>query len=122
MEELAAFLAARLGEDMAAAKGWVFRGTVVMLTEGEPTRADAEYLARFSGNRVLREAEVKCAILTGYQIAAQSPYDLPEGIHDGRDDSERLRDEAIMDAMETVVRTLVTVYSDHPDYQEEWAP
>jgi hypothetical protein len=116
---VAEFLAARLDEDEAAAKGWVFRGTVVMLTEGEPTQADAEYLATFSGDRVLREVAAKRAILAEFvsfreeherQRAALPAESLGvgPGVHTG---TELLR---------AVVAGHAAVYSDHPDYDPDW--
>jgi Family of unknown function (DUF6221) len=124
MEELAAFLKARLDEDEIRARAALGEwDDEAARYEWEDLPADSYVHARnHDPARVLREAEAKGAILADYQVAAQSPYDLPEGVHDGRDDSERLADEAIMDTMEAVVRALATVYSDHPDYQKEWAP
>jgi Family of unknown function (DUF6221) len=118
MEELAAFNAARLDEEEAAAKGWIFRGTVVMLTEGEPVQADAEYLATFSGARVLREVQAKRVILGEHQ---PEPWGRPHPellrCNQGHDDTGYWTPWPCAE-----VRAITAVWSDHPDYQKEWAP
>ena len=91
-----AFLAARLDEDEAEAR----RGA------GPPS------LRR----RQLREAEAKRQILTWAE--SQSGYDLPDGVHDGRDPDERESDQQLSDMLSDIMRVLAAVYSDHPDYRE----
>lgn len=78
------------------------------------------HIARHDPARVLREAEAKRAHIAMY--LAQPGYDLPEGVNDGRDDSERLRDEGIKIVLEAVLDHDAAVYSDHPGYRQEWAP
>jgi Family of unknown function (DUF6221) len=138
---LVEFYAARLDEDEAAAKEaaedsgaeWsrnpeglsgivVAGGEIVVYDEGRPTEAEADHIARHDPVRVLREVAAKRAILAEYKESLQFPYDLPEGIADGRDDDERERDAYLIDVLDGVVRHLAAVYSGHPGYREEWKP
>jgi hypothetical protein len=96
--DLAAFLAARLDEDEAIAVRTVDAG------------------------RLFRQIAAGRAILTAYEEAAEHPYDLPQGIYEGRDDWERERDDSVLGELEDVARHIAAVYSDHPDYRQEWAP
>ena len=122
--DLAAFLAARLDEDEA--QPWAVHDVTkcdALLYEEDMGAAahehvcDCEYPAR-----VLREVAAKRAILAAYEEAAEHPYDLPQGIHEGRDDWERERDDSVLGELEDVARHIAAVYSDHPDYRQEWAP
>jgi hypothetical protein len=70
--------------------------------------------------RALREVAARRAILAMYED--QPGCNLEEGVHDGRDPDERLRDEGIRDAMESVVRELAGIDSGHPDYNPAWKP
>jgi hypothetical protein len=114
MDDLIAFVAARLNEDEAAAKAW--------LPLGNPTTMQREHIARHDPGRVLREVAAMRAIVDGCEEAALHPYDLPEGVTDGRDDSERSRDEAVLEAMEAVAGALATIWDTHPGYRPEWRP
>jgi len=164
MDDLVAFLRARLDEDEAAAKAatagpwhwdddgdsgdwgndgpdlmsesvtWMDSGgggphlTTVLCGWGHDAwgvtidDADKAHIARNHPARALREVYAKREILGEYEEAAQHPYDLPEGVREGRDDTERMRDEIVMFALEYVVAMLAAVYNDHPDYRQEWAP
>jgi hypothetical protein len=147
---LQGFLAARLDEDEAAAlyaagPGWFlasaedpdqrsvrFAGPSTLYGYGESLAdyyiadridvADAEHIARHDPARVLREVAAGRAILAMYEDAAQAPYDLPEGVSEGRDDDERERDQYLIDVLDDVVRHLAAVYGDHPGYRAEWKP
>ena len=148
MADLAAFLAARLDEDEAAARaaasiagpGWKAETywpgdesrtrTCVRSKDGAflgefgdtPDYPDmAAHVARHDPARVLREVAAGRAILADYEEAAQHPYDLPEGVREGRDDDERERDQYLIDVLEHVLRCLAAVYRDHPDYDPAWA-
>jgi hypothetical protein len=83
---------------------------------------DKAHIARHDPARVLRDVAAKRAILAEYKESLQFPYDLPEGIADGRDDDERERDAYLIDLLDGVVRHLAAVYSGHPGYREEWKP
>ncbi|MBM4683829.1 hypothetical protein GS532_07805 [Rhodococcus hoagii] len=76
----------------------------------------ADHIARNDPARVLREVEVKRAILT-QEEAARAHYEhikssvtYPVETPIGQ-----------VVALATVIRHLAAVYSDHPDYQQEWA-
>ena len=146
MGDLVAFLRARLDEDEAAARaaasvagpGWhsevawgedipqmVVRGDGDAWLAATGTADDEElgpFIARHDPARVLREVAAKRAILGDYEEAAERPYDLPEGIHDGRDDDEREIDQCQIDVLESILRHLAAVYRDHPDYDPAWGP
>ena len=117
--DMAGFYAARLAEVEATAKAalagpWHIdrdplqglrimdgRGLVVTWTPGfyERGDSDATHIALNDPARVLREVEAGRAILAMYADGlAYDDY-----------------------AVGRVIRVLVAVYSDHPDYDEEWA-
>src|SRR6185503_15538866 len=75
---------------------------------------EAAHIARHDPARVLREVAALRAILA--MAAEQDGYDLPEGVHDGRDPDERERDEDLAAMLGEVVRIHAAVWSDHPDY------
>lgn len=105
MDDLIAFLKARLDEEESAAKAW-------STPFSNPTAADRENrAAQADPDRVLREAEAKRAILAEYERIAGSVKRYPNN--------------ATITALgvaETMVRAAGTVYSDHPDYRSEWKP
>lgn len=112
--DLAAFLAARLDEDEAAAKAawgveWDWRYVAEPFGE-RPSIAHTVHIARHDPARVLREVAAKRAILARY--ATVQAWSYPPG--DG--------DEAVQDELGEVTRSLAAVYSDHPGYREEWKP
>jgi hypothetical protein len=120
--DLAAFLAARLDEDEAAARESYYEGQrwlteeegVYRWPDDEPVhladrKADARHIARHGPARALREVAAKRALLTGH-----------EGVH--RCDWGEHRGPGVLGGWCKTVRTLAAVYSDHPDYLQEWAP
>jgi Family of unknown function (DUF6221) len=135
---LVAFLADRLDEDEAAAKAamsatgpdWWFDpatsylrspiGSFVADTMNAPYRDEeiGPFLARHDPARALREVEAKRAILAEHGPASggRDPdrCRVCTAIHDGR--AARFR------APCPTLLSLAAVYSDHPDYQQEWAP
>jgi hypothetical protein len=125
--DLIAFLNARLDEDEAAAKAWLplvrLDGSGSWYDEvGESNLGpySIEHARLHDPARVLREVAVRRVIIETWKDWPD--YDLPPGVHEGRDDSERSRDEAVREALEAVVRALATVYDNHPDYRQEWKP
>jgi hypothetical protein len=112
VSDLVSFYAARLDEDEAAAKAQEFRGTVVLYSDGEPTRAEAEYFATMNPARVLREVEAGRAILAAYK----------EALHIQAGYKEVAAEEASREVLEMVCRHLAAIYSGHPDYRQEWKP
>jgi hypothetical protein len=120
-EEQVAFLRARLDEDAVIAQGaartddghhggWL---PVHFGAGGFDARVD-DHIARHDPVRVLREVEIKRQRLE--RCLAQDGYDLPQGVHEGRDPDERACGEALRDALEDEVRGDAAAYSDHPDY------
>jgi len=128
VDDLTAFVRARLDEDEAAAlaagggvhcQEWdalpaghqescVEDGHgdgVVGPYEGSPTLAQARHIARHDPGRALREVEAKRDILTAYIKTEAGGY----------------RGEGWI-AFRFAVETLAMVWSDHPDCRPEWKP
>ena len=142
---LAGFLAARLGEDEAAAKAaakfgtegflgrpaWVNQyGMVVDAADvdwaitdlgGTAIHGDAVYahIARHDPARVLREVQAKRTLLRYFtDPQTHEPLSVliaPDAYALGRGEGTTLPGSWIL-------RELAAVYSDHPDYREEWKP
>ena len=118
MDDLIAFLAARLGEDEALAK----RGEEVFATGwpdyqtfDSPELDDAcKYLDRFGPARVLREVEAGRRILARYQdcLARMEDPDYPHAV--ARDQAREYED--------FVLPNLLTRWAGHRDYRQEWRP
>jgi hypothetical protein len=109
------FMTARLAEDEKVAHGLLFacrdpnRRPVFDFCGGPA----AEYFwAHFTAARMLREVEAKRKILAMWQEPETERY-LPTG--------EIVAQVAVAEAIDSVVRALAAGYSDHPDYQQEWA-
>ena len=150
--DLAAFLAARLDEDEAAAgvasrfphwhgEPW-YDGQ--FLKDGRTQRADlwgapgmqftghgaldtvvVDHIARHDPARVLREVAAKRAILSVHRVVEYpGPY-VPISptcsicITEREGYQEEWGDD---DWPCATIRLLAAVYSDHPDYRQEWAP
>jgi uncharacterized protein DUF6221 len=120
MDDLIAFIKARLDEDEAAAKP--FEGTTwqaepspigVILVDGEPlieghVTGLTAHIARHDPDRVLREVAAKRAILAEHLRVGGSCrmcIEWPTQPWPCR-----------------TVRILAAVHSDHPDYRAEWKP
>ena len=113
---LAAFLAARLDEDEAGASE-IHNGTDCRSCGPLQLSCDCGYPAR-----VLREVAAKRAVLAEWEEANGHRWDLPDGVAEGRDDSERERDDGMAALLDGIVAILGAVYSDHPGYRDEWKP
>jgi hypothetical protein len=146
---IVAFIEARLAEDKAAAKAcplehweangpprdgryigppeWYLVGRVDahtghLLAEGSQIH-DRDHVclihaARHDPARVLRDVEAKRAILMRYETACrQADVAAVDG-----GGPEQQAWEKIAGALELDVRSLATVWSDHPEYQEGWKP
>lgn len=123
-DDLAAFFAARLDEDEMAAKHateGVWRDVVSdVRSTPEPyhggnvatadTMSTAAHVARHDPARVLREVAAKRAILGFYVEASQPTRELRRSIFRP----------ALTEVLSAAVRVHVAVYSDHPDYRQEW--
>ncbi len=106
MSDLAGFLTARLDEDEAAAKA-AFGPGIALNWPALPAAVDV-FVDRYGPLRAVREVEAKRKIVAEY-VAAQA-WSYPPG--DG--------DEAVQEALNSVVRHLAAVWSDHPDYDPAW--
>jgi Family of unknown function (DUF6221) len=137
VDDLIAFLKARLDEDEASAKAAYCKGpseqqptappegawwTVpqIMTALGPGTYLDAGHIARHDPGRALREVAAVREILD--MAEERAGRDLPEGVHDGRDPDERERDEDLAAMLGEVVRIHAAIWDDHPGYRPEWRP
>ena len=130
MDELVAFLRARLDEEEAFAQATVWEGSGNKLAWERAASATfdvggdefyagdsaiANHIARHDPARVLadveakRQALAKCAEWLSYRPV-------------GDTDVDRGSDGAYVDAAETMLRLLALPYADHADYREEWQP
>ena len=125
--DLIAFLNARLDEDEAAAKGaagdvWEYRDTWVWCGPFEVADifggADMEeiggHIARHDPARVLREVTAKRAIVTRYAAVRRAFGDREGGLWP--DVTRREKSHAY-----ATLCDLAGIWSDHPDYRDEWA-
>lgn len=139
MTDLIAFLNARLDEDEAAARAampgpwW----TLNVARRREPeflldqAWRDTEHIARHDPDRVLREVAAKRKRLALYLDAKETlaavlrkapPEDDPATAHSYvRERISANRASGRFTALEMSVRLDAAVYSDHPDYRQEWA-
>jgi len=121
---LVEFLLARLAEDEQMARaaghgyghlpvgrplnaGW----TQLDLTDNVRPAYDQRFLRQHGPARVLREVEVKRAIVESYQRKVESMRRYPNAGNAS----------GVM-ALDGVVRLLALPYADHGLYQEEWRP
>lgn len=115
-DDLSAFVSERLAEDLKVANKVLFAcrdSSQPWPPEQAPGRggpALTEYLRHFSEQRALRQFTALRAIL-GHHIEVRG-WSWPPA--DG--------DEAVQDALSIVVRNIATIWSDHPDYRDEWKP
>ena len=137
MDDLIAFITARLGEDEAAANEalqettgrWAARETVwpgglvvedecgaqILPAYGAASSPQYPHIARHDPARVLREVAVKRAILVEHAQFNDSIWCKT------CDPAGESGDSSAWYPCKTV-RTLADVWSDHPDYRQEWAP
>jgi Family of unknown function (DUF6221) len=140
MDDLTVFLAARLDEDEAAAREAIAdpgmaaewnETTSGCLDVGLPDhggeywgdyvwpqgdRRVTRFIARHDPARVLREVEAKRAILKAYEWVAAHKAD-----GGGIERDYNFRSGQVI-SLETAIRFLAAVWSDHPDYRQEWKP
>ncbi|HUR74434.1 MAG TPA: DUF6221 family protein [Sporichthya sp.] len=137
MDDLIAFLKARLDEDehVARAVAWTDRAacwrvapTGVVSGLGIVVERDVymitgqrhdklEHIARHDPARVLREVEAKRRIVESY-VTAQAKVDRLVGEDETVVAGRAWREGALLE----VLRTLALPYDDHDDYREEWKP
>ncbi len=104
MDDLIAFLRARLDEDEAAAKA----------VRPDQDYADSAHQERWSPARVLREVAAMRAVVRRYERGAAG--ELPEW------KADRELTEAALAILLGVLRDLAAIWGDHPGYRQEWAP
>lgn len=123
-DSLVAFLNARLAEDEAAAKAaseeFGVSGRWYRLEDAGKADlgihgAQWAHIARHDPARVLREVTAKRDILKRY-------WRFSEGRNGHGGLVDRLTAPPIAAAMRPAMLDLAAVYSDHPDYRQEWAP
>jgi hypothetical protein len=140
VDDLIAFLSARLDEDEAAARaaagrswrqpdpertpGWVEDDSdsidrIVVYDEGAPTAGQAAHIARHDPARVLREVTAKRMLIAAV-LRYETIIDGEWGdCHEEDEIAAGLCPEHQPDEM-AALRWLAAVYSDHPDYRQEW--
>jgi hypothetical protein len=128
MDDLIAFVTARLDEDEAAAKLAAREGGAweqddpdrrpgaisslagpVVYDEGSPDEYQGAHIARHDPARVLREVAAKRAIVRRCGWSVNEPDQYPNGLVSPR---------ALL-ARQNLV-DLAAVWNDHPDYRAEW--
>lgn len=136
MEELIAFIEARLAEDESMAKAasagpWrvddetyaevIYAADDSSVVAGGrwggeasvfETNEDARHIVRHDPARVLREVEAKRRLVHRYDEIARLV--LPYYPSD--------RDQGYAEALAEAVRGMAAAWSDHPDYRAEWQP
>jgi Family of unknown function (DUF6221) len=125
MSDLVAFLNARLDEDEAAAKAALEQsteeGTRWWFDDAAPETPREFHVARWDPARVLREVEAERKILDfAFRNAAAIDGEWGDG-HEAEDIRAGMCSDCGNEAAAYVLKPLAAVYSDHPDYQQEWA-
>lgn len=69
---------------------------------------------------LIADCEAKLTILDLWQEASRSRWDLPEGVAEGRDPDERMRDDAVADTLDEVVSLLAAGYRHCEGYDRYW--
>lgn len=124
MDDLTAFIAARLDEDEAIAKTaceeyrptwtavWTASTVYARIVDGDglplagtDLRGVAEHIVHHDPARVLREIAAKRAIIAEYERAVNGSLEW-----------------GVTSALEDTVSHLADIWSDHDDYRPEWAP
>lgn len=93
-------------------------GYVVTYDEGSPDEGQAPHIARHDPARVLREVEAKQRIVDDYRITATACRNVTGPEVDSPGYAAMC---AGRDALKSCVTLLAAVWSDHPDYRQEWA-
>jgi hypothetical protein len=119
MDDLLAFLRARLDEDerLAQRAEPVFDAHSWKLDEVQHDYYDelAPHIARQSPARTLREVEAMRRIIESY-VTAQAKADRLVGEDDTVEAGRAWRSGALLE----VLRVLALPYADHEDYRKEW--
>ena len=134
MDDLTAFITARLDEDEAAAKAcngpfpwkaaddeddsWIVKdaaGEALIYDEGTPSLDEAKHIARHDPARVIREVTAKRAVLAWYADSVDASKLFKEKLGTGTHMA------AAAESYLNVMRGYAAVWPDHPDYKQEWA-
>lgn len=129
MDDLIAFVTARLDEDEAAAREsyyegqrWiteeegVYRWPDDELVHSADRKADARHIARHDPARVLREIAAKRVVLEWYAESVEASALFREKLGTGTHMA------VAAESYLNVMRADAAVHSDHPRYRAEWAP
>lgn len=83
---------------------------------------DGDQAADDPASRAAMDVRVITALgaITDLYEEAYERARLEPGVHDGRDDDERLRDEAVGMALEDVMLHVASVWVGHPDFDSAW--
>jgi hypothetical protein len=117
VDELVAFLRARLDKDeaIACAADTELSAVFIRIAVFDPEMAaDERHIMRHKPVRVLREVEAKRRTVALYEEAVAGTHDA------SRTNAATWR--PIVTVLEPVLRDLALPYADHPDYREEWRP
>lgn len=127
MNDLTAFLVARLADDEAYARnafgdhndagpdwheqwsGALNIGDAEDLVNTNDSQV-SRFMERFDPARILREVEAKRLVIAEYESVVESA--------DLSNDADR----ALVSSLRGAVKALALPYSDHEDYREEWRP
>lgn len=94
----------------------VFRG------EDPDVNAGLDLIRLCSPAAVVADCEAKLAIIDRCEtLLPPDPADLDEHYQDGRDDDERMRDEALADLADDVLALVADGYRHRPGWAEHWA-
>ena len=128
LDGLAAFFKARLDEEEARTRALLENARYAAAAVREPRLLGREIPGWHSWPDVVAMCaetetgiEADRAVLDLYR--EQCGWDVPEGVHAGRDPDERMRDEAVRDMLEQVVKIRAARFSGHPGYDAgRWKP
>lgn len=99
------FLEARIAEDEADARAANEGRLLAWSKNDHMVIVDSGFMQTFTPSRVLREVAAKRRLVELYgSLSAQWAPNVDYGF------------------AQTTLRTLAAIYSDHPDYNEEWRP
>jgi hypothetical protein len=138
MEDPTAFITARLDEDEAAARelaGWphwhhtpavTAHGPIILIAAGEDDELEVAsierdlpevgaHIARHDPARALREVAAKRAVLAWYADSVDAAALFKEKLGTGTHMA------TAAESYLNVMRGYAAVWSDHPDYKQEWA-
>jgi len=98
-------------------------GNPLIYDEGSPSAEEAAHIARHDPARALREVAVMRAILAGLEDEQARRLTLRDSMatEGNRSYAEGFAD-ALGDCLYRLRRQWAAIWSDHPDYDQGWAP